>query len=165
MNRLVPFFSALLFVSLPAHSRGALNHDVEQATVQATICVPGYTKSVRPSTSYTNSVKIMLLRRAGIPEEMAAEYELDHIVPLALGGHPRKLENLELQPWAGHHGAKRKDRLEVKMQCLVCSGQIPLDEARRDIASDWQAAYHHYAMIKCQRNTTSTRDAWPQREE
>ncbi len=27
-----------------------------------------------------------------------SEYELDHIVPLALGGHPRALDNLQLQP-------------------------------------------------------------------
>lgn len=43
-------------------------------------------------------------------------FELDHTIPLALGGHPRNLNNLMLQPWEGHDGAKRKDRLEVKLQ-------------------------------------------------
>jgi hypothetical protein len=51
----------------------------------------------------------------GIDESWASELELDHIVPLALGGLPRKLSNLELQPWAGEHGATRKDALEVRM--------------------------------------------------
>lgn len=32
----------------------ALNPDVHQETIQQTICVPGYTALVRPSTSYTN---------------------------------------------------------------------------------------------------------------
>ena len=43
-------------------------------------------------------------------------FELDHIIPLALGGHPRNSRNLMLQVWSGHDGAKRKDRLEVKLQ-------------------------------------------------
>lgn len=34
------------------------------------------------------------------------------------------------------------DRLEVKMQCLVCVGQVTLEEAQQAIYSDWQAAYH-----------------------
>ena len=52
------------------------------------------------------------------------EYELDHIVPLALGGHPWKPRTSKLQPWEGTNGAKREDRIEVKLQCLVCSGQV-----------------------------------------
>ena len=71
-----------------------------------------------------------------------------HIIPLALGGHPRKLDNLELQPW---DEAKRKDRIEGKLQCLVCSGQIALADARREIVEDWQATYHRYARVKCRR--------------
>ena len=36
-----------------AVSGALLNLDVLQATVSKTICISGYTKSVRPSTSYT----------------------------------------------------------------------------------------------------------------
>ena len=42
------------------------------------------------------------------------DYELDHLVPLALGGHLRKLSNLMLQPWEGEHSTKAKDVLEVR---------------------------------------------------
>lgn len=132
--------------------RGALNPDVTPATIQQTICVPGYTSSVRPSTNFTNGVKKLLTQRRGIDFSSASDYELDHIIPLALGGHPRKLDNLELQPWEGENGARRKDRLEAKLQCLVCSGQVPLMDAQRDILGDWQAAYHRYARMKCQRH-------------
>ena len=107
--------------------RGALNPDVTQDTIAQTICVPGYTKSVRPSTSFTNGVKMLLLKCSGLDASTAPDYELDHVIPLALGGHPRKLDNLKLQPW---DEAKRKDRIEVKLQCLVCSGQVPLEIAR-----------------------------------
>jgi hypothetical protein len=78
--------------------------------------------------------------------------KFDHVIPLALGGHPRKLDNLALQPWDGDDGAKRKDRIEVKLQCLVCSGQVSLADARREIIEDWQAAYHRYARVKCRRD-------------
>lgn len=131
--------------------RGALNPDVTQETIDQTICVPGYTKTVRPSTRFTNGVKQMLLKRAGRDPAEASEYELDHVIPLALGGHPRKLENLALQPWEGENGAKRKDRIEVKLQCLVCYRQVTLANAQHEIASDWQAAYHRYARVKCHR--------------
>lgn len=44
----------------------------------------------------------------GFEVPAASQYELDHIVPLALGGHPRNLKNLMLQPWEGADGAHAK---------------------------------------------------------
>lgn len=147
--------SGLLFVMAGTASATvppeALNPDVRQSTIAETICTPGYTKDVRPSTTYTNGVKYRLMREQGLDPSTASDYELDHIIPLALGGHPRSLKNLKLQLWEGEDGAKRKDRLEIKLQCLVCSGQVPLDEARDAIFNDWRAAYHHYAQTKCHR--------------
>ncbi len=142
----------LLAVAAAYADHGALNPVVRQETIDRTICVPGYAKGVRPATSYTNGVKQMLFQRAHMNPALAQTYELDHIIPLALGGHPRKLDNLALQPWKGDNGAKRKDRLEVKLQCLVCSGQMPLAEAQREILEDWQAAYDKYARVKCRRH-------------
>lgn len=67
-----------------------------------------------------SSVRLILdILRQGLDPAAASDYELDPIIPLALGGHPRKLDHLQLQPW---EEVKRKDRLEVKLQCLVCSG-------------------------------------------
>ena len=156
MQSILRFIKLVILVafSLPisVQARGTLNSDVNPETILATICIPGFTKAVRPSSNYTNGVKKKLMRDAGLNyDTQARAYELDHIVPLALGGHPRKLENLELQPWEGENGAKRKDRIEVKLQCLVCGGQVPLAEAQHDIAGDWQSAYHRYAKVKCQR--------------
>jgi hypothetical protein len=121
---------------------------VTQDTIAVTICVPGYTKSVRPASSFTNGVKAPLVNRADLDPSMASDYELDHIIPLALGGHPRKLDNLELQP---RDEAKQKDRIEVKLQCLVCSGQVALADAQREIVDDWEEAYHRHARVKCLR--------------
>jgi len=129
----------------------ALNPSVTQSTIQQTICVAGYTATVRPPSSYTNVVKKSLLVLAGIPLSAIHDYELDHIIPLAIGGHPSNSRNLMLQPWEGENGAHRKDRLEVKLQCLVCTGQLTLSQAQTEIADNWQSAYHRHALTKCHR--------------
>lgn len=146
--KLAIIFIAACAISTQASSGIVLNKEVTQDTIQQTICVPGYTKQVRPPTSYTNQVKQRLLQEAGQPPEAAGDYELDHIVPLALGGHPSSPSNLMLQPWPE---AKRKDRIEVKLQCLVCSGQVELGQAQREIFEDWRAAYARYSRMKCRR--------------
>lgn len=123
---------------------GALNPDVTQATIGLTICLAGWTATVRPATSYTNGVKAKLLREHGLHPSDADRFELDHLVPLALGGHPRSVENLWLQSWTGEWSARRKDQLEVRLKNMVCSGAHPLAEARRAIAADWHAAWIKY---------------------
>jgi hypothetical protein len=131
----------------------SLNADVTPATLGQTICRAGYTKSVRPSTGFTNGIKKRLLREQAMDFDAdKGAYELDHIIPLALGGHPRSLQNLTLQLWEGPDGAKRKDRLELKLQCLVCSGDVPLDKAQDAIWSDWKAAYAVYGRMVCHRS-------------
>ena len=139
---------ALLFVSPALVDAASLNADVTQSTIQQTICIPGYTKQVRPAASFTNGVKNLMLKRDGLDPATSSSYTLDHIIPLAIGGHPRKLDNLQLQTSSE---AKRKDRIEVKLQCLVCSGQISLERAQREISEDWVTAYHQYARVKCER--------------
>lgn len=138
---------ALLF-SAPAMADMALNQDVTPDTISGTICTAGYTKAVRPSTTYTNGVKFKLMREAGIDQSQSADYALDHIVPLVLGGSPRSRQNLRLLTAREN---SRKSRVEVKLRCLVCSGQLPLKDAQNAIYSDWNAAYHQFATVKCQR--------------
>lgn len=123
----------------------ALNPDVRPDTIQSTICVPGYALSMRPSSTYMRGIEHKLLRDRGLPTEAAVKYELDHIVPLALGGHPRSLKNLMLQPWEGDDGAKKKDQLERRLQRLVCAGSLDLREAQAAIYFDWKAALEKYS--------------------
>jgi hypothetical protein len=126
------------------HGCIALNPDVDEETIDHTICKSGYTKVVRPATSYTNGVKKKLMRDAGIDAARIGDYELDHIVPLELGGHPRKFSNLMLQPWEGEHGAKAKDALETHLKSLVCRGNLDLTDAQVCIARDWEACALRY---------------------
>lgn len=127
------FLSAMAAQAVPST---LLNPDVVPATVSQTICTSGYTKSVRPSTSFTNGIKKRFMREQTMDFDTdKGRFELDHITPLALGGHPRNPRNLTLQVWEGHEGARRKDRLEVKLQCLVCSGDVPLNVSQ-DVVAD-----------------------------
>jgi hypothetical protein len=113
-----------------------INPAVTQATIEATICSPGWTKTVRPSSGYTNRLKIKLSRELEIPAELLVDFELDHRIPLGLGGAPSEERNLELQPW---DEAGEKDRIETCLARAVCAGTITLDEARRRIWTDWRA--------------------------
>jgi cytochrome c-type biogenesis protein CcmH/NrfF len=144
-------FGLSLVAASSACDRGSFNPDVTQETIGQTICVAGYTEAVRPPVTFTNRVKQTLLTRAGYDHAEAFKYKLHHIIPVALGGHPRKLENLGLERRDGASSAKRKKRIEAKLQCLVCTGQVTLADAQQEISTDWQAADNRYAKVACQR--------------
>ncbi|MDP9064783.1 MAG: hypothetical protein M3O06_02825 [Pseudomonadota bacterium] len=129
------------------HGCIALNPEVTEKTLARTICVRGYTATIRPTRNYSDGVKRTLLRQAGLDASHGGEYELDHIVPLGVGGHPRKMSNLMLQPWQGPNSATKKDRLERRLQHLVCNGLITLADAQLCIAEDWQACASRISAI------------------
>lgn len=132
---------ALAPVLALAQTADVLDPDVRQETIGATICTSGYTKSIRPAVSYTNGVKRKLMREQGIDPARIHEFELDHIIPLEVGGHPRNVHNLQLQPWPE---ARTKDRLENRLHRMVCKGRITLSDARACIWRDWQACAAKY---------------------
>jgi hypothetical protein len=126
------------------HTPGAINTAVGQGNIESTICVRGWTRTVRPSYEWSNSMKHRLLRQEGLPSSMIHAYELDHLVPLELGGAPADPRNLWLQPWNGGWSAHAKDDLENQLNHLVCSHRLSLAEAQRAIATDWISAYRKY---------------------
>lgn len=139
-------FALVALLPLAAAAGMALNPDVTQDTINKTICVSGWTKTVRPPVSYTNKVKRALMDKAGIAWSHASEIELDHHVPIEVGGSPTDPQNLWLQtwaeksPWPGvESGAHLKDAIETHAKRLVCAGQLPLADAQRCIYDDWRA--------------------------
>jgi hypothetical protein len=66
--------------------------------------------------------------------------ELDHIVPLELGGS-NAVANLFPEQGAGVASYHLKDRLETRLRVLVCNGQMTLAAARRGIALNWLRLY------------------------
>jgi hypothetical protein len=123
---------------------GELSAAVTQANVNTTICVPGWTATVRPSTSYTQGLKRVMLTRAGLRPADAIKYELDHFMPFAVGGHPRSEDDLWLQRSDSAWNARHKDRLERRLQVMVCAGEISLHTATTAVRHDWHTAYRKY---------------------
>ena len=69
-----------------------------------------------------------------------ALYELDHLIPHALGGADA-VENLWPQRLTGPCNAVHKDKLERFAHSAYCSGQLTLDEARALFTGDWRREY------------------------
>lgn len=128
---LIAFASGSAFADgLPVYS------GVTPATISVTTCVVNWTDTVRPAVSYTNGVKALMIRRAGLPPTAMHDYVLDHIIPLSLGGSPRDPRNLMLQPeWE----SRIKDGIERCLARKVCDGKIDLETARRQIWTNWRA--------------------------
>jgi hypothetical protein len=134
----------------PKLTPGALSSAVTQANIDQTICRPGgYTKSVRPPESYTEKLKGRLIRAYGYEQQVGGgadrygNYELDHLVPLSIGGNPTSPKNLWPEPHVvqGGWGSYAKDRLELKIHDLVCAHQLALAQAQSMMATNWVATY------------------------
>jgi hypothetical protein len=121
---------------------GAINPDVTQDNIKTTICVVGWTNTVRPPTSYTNRLKTKQLAQYGYSDKKLADYEEDHLIPLSSGGHPSNEQNLWPQPYrSGLITAYNKDTLERKIHKDICSGKISLKDAQSIFMGDWVGYY------------------------
>src|ERR1700709_1896659 len=67
----------------PTRTPGALNPAVTQATISSTICVHGWTQTIRPPQQYTLALKRQQLREFGYTDRRMSDFEEDHLVPLA----------------------------------------------------------------------------------
>ncbi|MER7669582.1 hypothetical protein ABTY61_14080 [Kitasatospora sp. NPDC096128] len=124
----------------PSCTPGAYNPAVTQATIGQTICVSGWTATVRPPVSYTNALKTQQIAQYGYSDTNPADYEEDHLVPLELGGAPRDPHNLWPEPRYGNEPAQSKDAVETRLKNAVCGHKVTLSAARSAIAADWTTA-------------------------
>jgi len=106
---------------------GALNPAVTQATIDSTICVHGWTRTIRPPSNYTSRLKAEQMAAYGLAGS-PSDYQEDHLISLSLGGHPTDPRNLWPQPYPR---ASEVDRIEVELNEHVCSGKLNLAEAQR----------------------------------
>jgi hypothetical protein len=108
---------------------GVLNPDVRQETIGQTICVSGWTRTIRPPTDYTSSLKVEQMREYGL-DGSPSGYQEDHLISLELGGHPTDRRNLWPEP---RPHAEEVDRIENQLRERICSGAITLAEGQRRI--------------------------------
>jgi hypothetical protein len=134
---------------------------VTQATIGQTICVAGWTATVRPPESYTEEVKHLELGAGGVvtylgvsypvhgfapSDGQIGHYELDHLVALEIGGSPADPRNLWLEPYeapkgpaAAGGGSQTKDKVENAARAAVCAGRMTLAAAQQAMATNWPA--------------------------
>ncbi|MEU2422216.1 hypothetical protein ABZ619_14510 [Streptomyces sp. NPDC007851] len=124
----------------PGCQPGDLNPDVTQSTIGSTICVSGWTATVRPSSSYTTALKKKQIVEYGYSDTSTSDYEEDHFVPLELGGAPKSELNLWPEPEYGTKTAANKDTVENKLKKAVCAGTVSLSDAQDAIITDWTTA-------------------------
>jgi hypothetical protein len=106
---------------------GVLNPDVTQATINATICVHGWTKTIRPPSDYTSRLKVEQMRAYGLTGR-PGDFQEDHLISLELGGHPTDPRNLWPEPYPR---AADVDEIENQLNDAVCSGRMALADAQR----------------------------------
>jgi hypothetical protein len=103
------------------------------------ICVSGYSRSVR-NVSVSTKKKLYAAYGLSYPEPRG-NYELDHLIPLELGGsnEPANLFPEAAEPAPGFH---EKDLVENYLHQEVCAQRLELHAAQVAIADDWLAVYN-----------------------
>ena len=120
---------------------GVKNPAVTQATLFTTICLSGYTDTIRPPTNITGPEKIANAAAYSYTDSLSlAEY--DHFISLQLGGDPNDARNLWVQPhdpnYVSYYNAK--DTVESRLKTAICDGSITLDQAQKAIVTNWTTA-------------------------
>jgi hypothetical protein len=104
------------------------------------------THSTREFRHWSREADDCILIEYGLPPGPHPEVEIDHLIPLGVGGAdddrnkwPEPRRNIEPQ-WQ----ASEKTRLEWKLRDLICIGQLDVREAQRAVAEDWMTAYARF---------------------
>ena len=98
-----------------------------------TICTVGYTKTVR---SVSTATKKKVFTEYDISYSKRSNYEVDHIISLELGGS-NDISNLFPEAYSIKNGARIKDVFENYLHKQVCNGSMTIDEAQKEISTNW----------------------------
>ena len=118
-----------------------LNPDVTQATLSTTVCVAGWSPSVRISSSQAARIKAKQVLALYGPDMPTTAFEENHKIPISLGGNPVNEANLVPQSYGGRWNARDSDALELSMHAKLCAGTITLAQAQAAFFGDWREAY------------------------
>lgn len=89
------------------------------------------------------SLRQQVFREYGINDSRPGAYEVDYLITPELGGAD-SIRNLWPEPYSAVWNAHVKDELEQHLHGLVCSGQVDLSTAQRELSGDWIRAYKKY---------------------
>ena len=107
------------------------------AATAAQVCTPDYSQSVR---DVSESTKEEVYASYGIINHLPDQYEVDHFIPLGLGGS-NDISNLWPEPAEPKPGFHEKDQVENYLHDQVCNGSISLQLAQDMIRENWVKVY------------------------
>ena len=137
------------------HAFGRLTHPSRARATPLASLTPGAFRTVsndevcaaaRPEDSgiVPDSLKREVFIEYGMGNVKQEAFEVDYLVTPELGG-ARDIRNLWPQPYGSVvWNAHVKDALENRLHEMVCSGEIDLATAQRDLSNDWISAYKKY---------------------
>ncbi|MDP9254701.1 MAG: HNH endonuclease [Verrucomicrobiota bacterium] len=101
-----------------------------------------------PRPGVTEAMERKVFERYRIPWSRHAEFKVDHLIPVELGGAD-SIDNLWPQSLSiKPYGAKRKEYLTDRLLALVASGQMTLKQAQQEISKDWIDAFiDHFGLV------------------
>ncbi len=103
---------------------------IDPAATLAVVCGT----STETRRHVTSAVRRAVLASYGVAQADARLYEVDHLVPLELGGS-NDIANLWPEELSMAHV---KDKEENEAHRLVCSGKASLEDEQRRFATDWR---------------------------
>jgi hypothetical protein len=149
MKIAILFFTLILNVLYQAPRKDKVQYLPDQkltpgdslAVSKDDLCEAGFKSS---ADDLTIAVKRQIFDRYAMsPTDVG--YNVDHLIPVGLGGSD-SVKNLWPQPLSGEWNYNMKNRLEKRLRKMVCSGELKLEEAQREIAGDWVSTYRKYIL-------------------
>lgn len=151
----VAIFALTLFASVvqagelpdPKITPGATDPEVTDANIKDSICKVTHftwTEGHMPPASFLEPIAKDLIKQYGYEDTNLKHYQVDHLIPLSLGGHPTDAKNMWPQVLLAKWSARRKDYLEEIMHDKVCKGEVGLKEAQEMFRGNWIEGYKKY---------------------
>jgi hypothetical protein len=95
----------------------------------------------------TEEMERHLFDRYHIPWRRRAEFKVDHLIPIELGGAD-VMENLWPQSlYARPYSVERKELLTQQLLARIASGKMTLAQAQKEISEDWISCFVDYVGI------------------
>jgi hypothetical protein len=146
------FFTAVLVFGLLVDPALAFDIRPDPDSTEGSVRIDGHSRELACDRSKNHRGPLSadrrdeVLLRYGLPAGAHPDYEIDHLIPLCLGGSD-DFSNLWPQPrqtieprW----NAEVKDRLERRLCEMLCAAELDIGTAQQAIAKDWVAAYRKY---------------------
>lgn len=137
---------------------GSVRSDITQDTINQTLCNSAWsTRTIRPPQNETDALKTEVMHAYGVAPKLRTKTELDHDVPLELGGSD-DVTNFWPQvsdlPNANPPYRNSKDDIEGWLHSAVCAHQVTLAAAQWAIAMNWHTAMETLGLPIPQKKTT-----------